>query len=272
MPTCWRAALAIVPLVCAACTSDPNPGEGPAPASASSSISIESLEVDGLAIDEPDWKADGANWHLQLSWVAPDEVAIDHYEIRRDGVTVDAEVDGTTFRDEQVEPGARYRYEVVGVGIEGGRTRSVRASIKTDEPRTSDARLAGSFAVRMVVRRASGTDDPVRGGGIFFGFDPRCRSGPCPVRWTVRNAKTEGTLDRDDGVYSGNLRTPLFVRNCFGAVIDEAIDVRLRVKAAAPLRGEWRATKIEGTIDEVSSFGGCMTATIHWNVRGSLQT
>ena len=88
----------------------------------------------------------------------------------------------------------------------------------------------------------------------------------------MRKARTDGTLRRADAVYAAKLRTPLFVRNCFGAVVDETLDVRLRVTAAAPLRGRWRATKIEGTIEEVSSYGGCVTATIDWNVRGALQS
>jgi hypothetical protein len=124
----------------------------------------------------------------------------------------------------------------------------------------------------MVVDRASGTRNPVRGGAIFFAFDPLCNEGACTVRWSVRKARTDGRLRRADAVYAARLRTPLFVRNCFGAVVDEALDVRLRVTAAAALRGRWRATRIEGTIAEVSSYGGCVTATIDWNVRGALQS
>ena len=225
-----------------------------------------------LEIAEPEWKANGANWVLELSWQAIDEAPIDHYEVARNGVTVDDAVAGSTFRDLDVEPGARYRYEIVGIGADGTPTRPATASIKTDEPPLSDARLEGTFVVRMVVERASGTRNPVRGGAIFYGFDPLCRSGACSVRWTVRKARTDGTLRRTDAVYAARLRTPLFVRNCFGAVVDEALDVRLRVTAAAPLRGRWHATRIEGTVEEVSSYAGCMTATIDWNVRGALQS
>ena len=78
-------------------------------------------------------------------------------------------------------------------------------------------------------------------------------------------------LRRAGAVYEATLRTPLFVRNCFGDVTDEALDVRLRIRGAAPLDGRWRATKLEGAIHEVSSYGGCMTATIDWDVHGSLQ-
>ena len=261
-------------VVLGACTTSSTAGapSATAPSATASEPAIGGLRPGKLTISEPEWKANGANWTLELAWRAVDDAPIDHYEVARDGVTVDEAVTGTTFRDGDVEPGARYRYEVVGIGADGTRTRHATASIKTDEPPLSRARLEGTFVVRMVVDRASGTRNPVRGGAIFFGFDPLCRTGACAVRWTVRKARTDGTLRPTAAVYAARLRTPLFVRNCFGAVVDEALDVRLRVTAAAPLRGRWHATRIEGTIEEVSSYAGCMTATIDWNVRGALQS
>ena len=227
--------------------------------------------IEELTIDEPAWQPDGDDWELLLTWRAPDGVTIDHYEVRRNGVTIDGDVSATTFSDVDVEPGARYRYSVVGVDAGGVATGEATASIRTDEPKLSLARLEGSFVVRMVVDRASGTADPVQGGAISFTFDPACRAGPCPVGWSVRRAKTDGTLRRDDAVYTAKLSTPLFIRNCHGDVVEEALVVRLRVTRAAPLDGEWRATKFEGSISEVSAYGGCLTATIDWRVHGSLQ-
>ena len=256
------------------CTASSTTGEPSVavPSATADAPAIGTLRPAGLTIEEPDWKATGANWILGVSWQALEAPTIDHYEVARDGVTVDDAVVGTIFRDREVQPGVRYRYEVVGVAADGTQTRPATASIKTDEPPLSDARLDGTFVVRMVVDRATGTRNPVRGGAIFFGFDPVCDNGACAVRWSVRKARTDGMLGRTDAVYSATLRTPLFVRNCFGDVVDEVLDVRLRVTAAAPLRGRWRATRIEGTIEEVSSYGGCITATIDWNVRGALQS
>ena len=230
-----------------------------------------SATIEAITIDEPAWQPDGDDWELVLTWTAPDGITIDHYEVRRNGVTIDRDVTTATFSDVDVEPGARYRYAVVGVDADGVATGEATTSIRTDEPKLALARLEGSFVVRMVVDRASGTTDPVRGGDISFTFDPACRSGPCPVGWSVRRARTDGTLRRDDAVYTAKLRTPLFIRNCHGDVVDEALVVRLRVSRAAALDGEWRATKIEGSIREISSYGGCLTATIDWNVHGSLQ-
>jgi hypothetical protein len=272
MPTGRRIAWAFAVASLAACTSGSGSGDpSPAASARPPAIPTEQVEIEGLTIDEPGWKASGADWRLRVTWAEPADVAIDHYEVRRDGVTVDEEVEETTFVDDDVEPEARYRYEVVGVDVDGVETLGAAMSIRTEEPKVSDARLEGTFSVRMVVERASGTGDPVRGGAIFFTFDPRCRSGACDVRWNVRSARTEGTLRRTDGVYEATLRTPLFVRNCFGEVVEEVLDMHLRVSKAAPLEGRWRATKFVGAIDEISSYGGCMTATIDWSVRGLLQ-
>ncbi|MDH4113327.1 MAG: fibronectin type III domain-containing protein [Actinomycetota bacterium] len=276
MPIRWPTAGAIAASLLAACTAAPSVSDIPTPtptaSPSASAIRIEDVEIAPLRIEEPDWKASGVNWALELSWQAPVDAVIDHYEVRRNGVTVANSVGEETFRDDGVEPGARYRYEVVGVDADGRQTMAAVSSIKTRAPKLSVARLEGTFAVRMTVRRSSGTKNPVRGRDITFGFDPTCRSGACSVRWTVGRARTNGILRRMRAMYVAKLRTPLFVRNCFGDVIREALDVRLKVTKAAPLGDAWRATKIEGTIAEVSSYRGCKTATIGWTVHGSLQS
>lgn len=270
----WYTPVSALVLTLTACTTDPATPIATASIASPTptAVAIDDVALEGLELDEPDWKPSGSNWTLVLTWDAPVGVTVDHYEVRRNAITVEDVVDSTSYRDDDVEPGTRYRYEVAGVDAEGGETAAAKATIKTREPALAEARLEGTFAVRLVADRATGTRNPVRGGAISFSFDPGCRSGPCEVRWTVSRARTEARLDRDGAVYAASVRTPLFVRNCFGDVIDEALDVRLRVTRAAPLRDEWRATKIEGTIDEVSSYGGCMTASVDWDVRGTLQS
>jgi hypothetical protein len=266
----WRRAATVTTLALAGCTSAPDIVVPPSSPSLSP-VSTATVTIEGLEFDEPRWKADGSNWRLVLSWQAPAGVTVDHYEIRRDGVTIADDVVSVSFRDTGVEPGARYRYSVTGLDADGRATQPAMDSIRTDEPPVGDARLEGSFVVRMEVERATGTRDPVRGGAIYFRFEPRCGSGACSARWTVRRSRAEGTLRRSGASYSAGLRTPFFVRNCFGRLTDEALDVRLGVEAAAPVRGSWRATKIEGTITEVSKHPGCVTASIVWAVRGTLQ-
>jgi len=267
----WRLVGAITTVMLAGCTArtetlvtpiSPTPTGAP----------TESLSIDGLKIDQPRWKADEASWKLTLSWQAPVGLAVDHYEVVRDGVTLDDAIGSTSFRDTDVVPGGRYRYSVMAVDADGEVTSPAVASIRAGEPPLAEARLEGSFVVRMTVTRASGTKKPVRGGAIFFSFDPQCGRGACSVRWTVRDSRAQGTLRRDGAGYAATLRTPFFVRNCKGRLTDEKLDVALRVRAAAPLRRAWRATKIEGSIDEVSSHRGCLTASIDWDVHGALQS
>ena len=274
MPSRWYTPVSALVVTLTACTT--NPATPIATASMASptptAVGIDGVALEGLELEEPDWKPSGSNWTLVLTWDAPVGVTVDHYEVRRNAITVEDVVDSTSYRDDDVEPGTRYRYEVTGVDAEGGETAAAKATIKTRELPLADARLEGTFAMRLTVDRATGTRNPVRGGAISFAFDPRCGWGPCEVHWTVSRARAEGRLDRDGAVYTASVRTPLFVRSCFGDVIDEMVDVRLRVTRAAPIRDEWRATKIEGTIGEVSSYGGCMTATVDWDVRGTLQS
>ncbi|HWC69757.1 MAG TPA: hypothetical protein VG993_01210 [Actinomycetota bacterium] len=272
MPLRRRTLWASAALLVTACTSAPSTGEAPTPVASAPDEADGTIDITGLAIDQPSWEADGDDWLLVLTWEAPGAVAVDHYEVRRNGVTVDRDVGETVFPDSDVEPGARYRYVVVGVAPGGSTIAAAEASIRTDEPELAEARLEGRFVVHMRVTESSGTGDPVRGGAIGFTFEPTCTSGPCSVRWSVQQARAEGSLRRRDAVYTASLRTPLFIRNCFDAVVDESLDVRLRVTRAAALDDQWRATKIAGSIEEISSYRGCVTASIDWDVRGSLQS
>ena len=206
---------------------------------------------------------------MDLSWDAASDV--DHYVVSRDARTVAHGVTETSWRDRDVEPGTRYVYTVVGVGVDGDETLPGHASVKTGTPPVADARLEGSFGMVMHVDHASGTTAPVSGGGVLFRFEPNCARGPCSVRWTVRSRATDADLPRSGGIYGGTLHTPFLIKSCHGTEIDETVKVHLRVMKAAPIHHAWRATRIEGTVDETSSLSGCLAASIDWNVRGPLR-
>jgi hypothetical protein len=44
------------------------------------------------------------------------------------------------------------------------------------------------------------------------------------------------------------------------------------VVEASVIHGQWRATKIEGTLHESAPASGCVTATIDWTFAGFIQT
>ncbi len=178
-----RITFASAAVLLAACTSAPaEGGTGPSPSSSSGATLVESAAIERLEISEPEWRPDGGNWGLALTWTAP-AVTVDHYVVRRNGITIDDDVDGTRFLDEAAEPGARYRYEVRGVDAAGASTPTTAGRIETAAPARTRARLDGRFLVRMVVGRSTGTRNPVRGGAILYTFAPVCRSGPCSVGW-----------------------------------------------------------------------------------------
>ncbi len=271
MPTRAFAAATLTAMTLTACTSAALDPPGGAPPALSAGAAVELARIEGLAIEQPAWEADGSNWSVTLSWREPEGFRADHYRVVRDGVTIAGDVSGTSFRDDDVRPDTRYSYRVIGAGPAGESTRPAVENVRTGQPPLPEARLEGTFALRMTVRSATGTQSPVRGGASSHSFEPRCREGACSVRWSMRKSRAEGLLRRDGAVYSARLSTPLFIRNCFGRVVDEAVDVRLRVRAAAAYGHEWRATRIEGRIDEESSYAGCGTAAIAWKVRGPLQ-
>ena len=228
--------------------------------------------VENLTIDEPSWAPDGSNWALVLRWDPPAAFETDHYVLTRDGIVLDRELAATRWIDRDAEPGTRVSYSVRAVDATGATSLRARVSLRTSAPALSRARLDGSFVMRMRVEHASGTRDHVTGGAVVFHFAPLCREGPCSVRWTVEDRRTQAVLARDGDAYVASATTPLFVTGCDGSVIDEIVRVRLRVNAAAPLRGAWRATAIEGTVEESTSSSGCLPASIDWSVRGALGT
>ena len=70
----------LVAVALAACTSGSGSDDPPPAAVASSQVTPTGrVEIDGIVIDEPDWKASGANWRLRVSWDEPDGIAVDHY-------------------------------------------------------------------------------------------------------------------------------------------------------------------------------------------------
>ena len=262
--------LVLVLLLATACTKADEPQ--PSAAASPSPTTTGRPTVGGLAIDEPAWNATGSNWELRLSWDAPEGLDVDHYVVARNGIEVDDQVASRPWTDRDVEPGARFSYRVTALAADGMASRPAKETIKTGTPSLEDARLEGSFLMTMRVDEATGTRDQVSGGEVIFRFDPTCGKGPCSVRWTVTDRQTDAVLPREGGTYAASINTPLFITNCFGTVIDESVNVNLRVTAAAPVHGAWRATRIEGTVHERSSSSGCMSASIDWNVRGALQT
>jgi hypothetical protein len=238
----------------------------------SSGSSASSVAFGGLSVDQPSsWRADPRTWRVTLSWEAPSGFEVDHYAVERDGKTVSDDVAETRFTDEDAEPGVTYRYEVRAVDAGGAESQPGVVSVETGTPAVADARLEGRFVMKLHIISQSGLQSGARGGGIVFVFDPTCGSGPCNVVWSRQGSGGSGTLGRRGASYAGTVHAPFYVRSCQGGVINETLVFHLRVSDAEAFHGAWRASKVEGTLDESASAFGCVTARLSYRLTGFAQ-
>jgi hypothetical protein len=245
----------------------PTTSAAPSPSASSTS----SVTLTGLTIDQPSWKADPKGWKVTLSWDTPAGFEVDHYQVARDGRMVADDVSHTTYTDADAEPGTTYRYAVKAVDASGTTTQPASAAVQTGRPPLADARLEGRFVMKLHITSQSGLRSGAHGGGIVFVFSPTCHSGPCNVVWSLQGSSGSGTLIRNDATYGGTVHAPFFVRSCRGGAINETLVFHLRVGAGEASRGGWRASKIEGTLDETAPAFGCVTAHLSYRLTGFVQ-
>lgn len=102
------ALLATISLV--ACTAGADGSIPSAPASP-----IGRIRLQGLTVDQPTtWQPDGSNWSAELMWDAP-ATDIQHYTIRRDGITLADDLTEPSYTDDTISPAEHFVYEVVAV-------------------------------------------------------------------------------------------------------------------------------------------------------------
>jgi hypothetical protein len=209
---------------------------------------------------------------VDLSWAAPTgEPAAERFTVFRDGTFV-AAVSGTqlAYTDDGVSPGRTYDYEVVA---RAGELVSEPATTEatTPTPPLRAARLEGVFNVRTKVVSSSGYSR--LGGAPVYGwrFRPRCPAGPCDVRWRdLQRAFIRAVLDRRGGRYRGTY-TGFFNAFCSGSKTTSTVTIDLKVTRARAVEGEWRATRLEGTLEQSeASQLGCVTSGATLTLRGRL--
>jgi hypothetical protein len=138
---------------------DPQPGGGAGGDEALAPLA-------NLGAQPGDFSADPSTWTVTLTWSdAPRVVGLDHYEVSRNGTTLDDAVTQTTFVDDGALPGERLDYEVVAVGS-GGATEPAAVPVKAPKVAVADA--LSPWLVRCASRGPTST---TRG-------PPRACSGP----------------------------------------------------------------------------------------------
>lgn len=259
------AALCLGALVIAGCTSGGGAGSSAAPGPGPAVVD---LRVSQARV----WAPVGLTWAITLSWQPPPATAVDHYELRRDGIPLGGALTTTSYRDADVDPATSYTYQVVTIPSNGVPSQPAVLKVRTNAPPLEEARLGGSFLVRMRVTSSKGLAADPSSGSLMFRYDPRCAAGPCSVHWSVRGRGPRASLTRDGARYAGSGRGAFLIRSCKGGTIPERLQLTTRVVAGGPIHRTWRATRIEGTLRETGHANGCARASIAWTFRGVIQT
>lgn len=250
-----------------ACTSGDDPAATPASGSTTPGTIV------GLKAEQPAaWGPSGEDWAVTLTWSTSPGAGADRFEVRRDGVPIARDLSQPAYVDPDVDPGATYGYAVLGTAPDGAGTPPAGVRIRTNSPPLADARLEGSFLVDLAMAASTGVGRGTTPSRLLFRYAPRCGSGACSVRWTVRSQEPEGVLTRSGAGYRGRAHGPFMIRSCDGGPIHERIAVTTRIVGAGPVERAWRATEIEGTVVESGHAPGCSPARIRWRFAGVIQT
>ncbi len=256
----WLAVLLVaVPISVAAC--DSGGGESGPTSSAPTKV----LPPEGFSAS-PD------GFSVVLSWSAPTGSAkIVGYEIRRDGTVLEAiSADETTLTDFDVGPGRSYTYEIRSHGPRGF-SDPLSTDVKIRVPSLSAARLEGDFGVDAKVVSQSGYTK-FEGSTFGWRFRPKCRKGACNVLWRdVTDKHMHALLKHKGRSYTGGY-TGLFLIKCGGTLSTSSVKLSLRVVKARAVAGEWRATRLTGTLSnsETSQFG-CVSSHAEQSLRAKLR-
>lgn len=207
-----------------------------------------------------------------LSWSAPSGSAkIIGYEIRRDGSLLrSVSPDETTLTDFGVRPGKAYAYEIRARG-KGAVSEPVSTDVRIDRPALRAARVEGDFGVNAKTVSKSGYSS-VATPSFGWNFKPKCGEGACDVVWRdVFDKAMHGTLKRKRARYTGDYKG-FFRTECRGTRSISSVHLVLKVAKARAIAGEWRATKLTGTVtnSEAPQFG-CIGARATQSVQAKLR-
>lgn len=208
---------------------------------------------------------------VRLRWRPPAEgPSVEGYGVYRNGSLLQGLAgDETAFTDDEVKPGKTYRYEVQA-RAEGGVSESASAKVKVPVPPLRAARVVGDFAVTAKLISKSGYTSyshPTFG----WHFTPRCGARACDVDWRdIGRDRIHAKLERTGAGYEGHYSGP-FLAECSGTPTTSSVTLSLRIDKARPLAGEWRATRLVGTLSNSESAQlGCVSSSASLKVTAKL--
>jgi hypothetical protein len=199
---------------------------------------------------------------------------VDGYGIFRDGVELTAIPPAAMYTDTTAEPGTDYTYEVEPRGGAGSvmGTR-IAVSVTTPTPTMRSARVQGDFTVKVKVVSQNGFETFTNSYTLAWHFEPTCAAGPCDVVWTDLAEDTlEATLTRTGVSYRGSDSGKFNVK-CNDAEVKSTLSVAFDVITAKGIDGQWRATKLKGTLTETESAQlGCVASKAVLAITATLAT
>lgn len=213
--------------------------------------------------------ADG--FTVRLSWgVDPGSAKIENFEVKRNGHSLFVSTSSTSYTDTDVRPGKTYGYEIRSVGV-NKTSEPVTDEVRIKTPPLKTARVDGSFSITVEEISHYGYSSystPTFGSK----FKPKCRHGACDVVWTDVGLKhLQAVLDEKNGRYHGTYHG-YFLSSCAGTRSTSDVEIDFKVTKAKAIKGEWRATKFEGTLEHTESPQyGCGTAHAEVAIKGTMR-
>ena len=196
--------------------------------------------------ESPDAKA--RPFRVTLTWSDDDAAEeSDGYEIRRNGAWVgDAEAGVMRFVDETAIPGKKLTYKIRTQSADGRFSEPLSIVVSTPLPPLAQARVAGTFDVRIQITSQYGYSDY---GHPTFGWrvTPLCDTRACGFRLKDPVRDITMVFKRTGGTYTAPFTGRLGLV-CGGTPVTSSGTVDLRVKMAKVLGREWRATRLVGTM------------------------
>ena len=211
-------------------------------------------------------------FQVKLTWHAGngDGSATDRYDIERNGQVVGHADDVvTSWLDEDVLPGQAYAYQVIAVSAEGGRARA-SVDVKTKSAPPATAALIGTFDVKVHATSHSGFStfgrERYRSG---WRFQPGCDRPPCDTQLRdIHEKDFIVTLNQTEGTYQGSDSASF--GSCNGHTVSSTFTVTLHVTRAGEVHGEWRVTKISGTMSQYAAAQlGCVSTSATFEFVGT---
>ena len=194
--------------------------------------------------------AEAGAFSVALRWTADDSAGpIEGYTVYRNGTEVGTVGADETpgFTDDRVLPLVRYTYAVAAFGQDGVASEPTELRVETPAAPLADARLEGTFDVRIDERSTFGytsTGGDTTGG---WTFTPRCERGACDVKVDqVFRGSASVVMTQRSASYRAQGTAELGVK-CGGTPSTSTYTIALDIVRAKTVDGAWRAVKIEGT-------------------------